>query len=323
MPTVSTFYRRRPGIGWVLALIVVPLLLALIGWSARSHQAVDVATPSPSASPMIPATPTASAPSDPGAGARFGAMSIVRSGNGFTLAGELPDASLKASLAESLRQAMPGAKIVDDLTVTPGVRGPQFAGLGGLFGAALDIPGFSAKLDGDAVTLAGTASSVVTKASAESAARATWPDVTVVDDIRVNAGSASPAAPSVPPAPAGACATLQADITGMLRTPITFATDGFTLDPGSQRLVNQIADKIKACPGVKIAVVGYTDGTGNDGLNVPLSASRAKSVANGLVSDGVAAAGVTSRGAGSANPVAANDTPAGRAQNRRVEITVG
>ena len=59
---------------------------------------------------------------------------------------------------------MPGARIVDNLTVKPGVKGPEFSGLGGLFGAAMDIPGFSVKLDGDTVTLTGTAPSLVAKA---------------------------------------------------------------------------------------------------------------------------------------------------------------
>jgi peptidoglycan-binding protein ArfA len=317
MSTDSRFYRRRPGVGWVVALIAVPLLLALIGWGASngSQKSVELVTPSvgPSASLTIPPAPSAQ-PASPDAGAKFGAMSIVRSGNGFTLTGELPDASLKASLADSLKQAMPGAKIVDGLTVKPGVRGPEFAGLGSVFGAAMDIPGFSAKFDGDTVTLAGTASSVVNKASAESAAKAAWPNVAVVNDIQVAVGTATPA---------GGCASLQADITSLLKTPINFDTGGFTLEAGSQGLVGQIADNVKACPTAKITVVGYTDDTGSDGVNVPLSARRAKTVADALVSDGVAGSGVTSRGAGSAKPVAGNDTPAGRAQNRRVEITVG
>ncbi len=108
----------------------------------------------------------------------------------------------------------------------------------------------------------------------------------------------------------------------MLRTPINFTTDGFTLAADSQQLLSQIAQKVKACPNAKVAVVGHTDNTGNDAINVPLSGNRAKSVADDLISDGIAGEDVTSRGAGSANPVASNDTPAGRAQNRRVEITV-
>ena len=69
--------------------------------------------------------------------------------------------------------------------------------------------------------------------------------------------------------------------------------------------------------------MGHTDDSGNDRVNLPLSVSRAKAVADDLISDGVAASGVTSRGVGSDEPVAGNDSPAGRAQNRRVEITVG
>ena len=57
--------------------------------------------------------------------------------------------------------------------------------------------------------------------------------------------------PPSPPAPApggGPCATLQADITALLRTPINFQTDGFSLTPASQQQLTQIADKLKACP---------------------------------------------------------------------------
>lgn len=319
--TESRFYRRQLGIGWLLALIAVPLLLALIGWSAstRSDESTALALPSvnPSATLTVPAAP-ASPAQRTAAAAPYGAMSIVRSGNGFTLTGEMPDAKLKASLLQSLTQAMPGANIVDQLTVRPGSVGPQFAGLGALFGAALDTPGFAAKLQGDTLTLAGTVSSAATKAAAASAATATWPNAFVVNDIQV-----IPARPgSTVPAPAGACSTLQADVTGLLRTPINFDTDGFTLEPDSRRVVSQIADELKACPGAKVAVVGYTDDAGGDAINLPLSASRANAVAAALVSDGVAQRAVTSRGAGAAAPVAGNDTPAGRAQNRRVEIIV-
>jgi peptidoglycan-binding protein ArfA len=307
----SRFYRRRPGIGWLLALIAVPLLLALIGWGVSDRSAGGVDRALPSVPPS--AAPTADA------GGRFGAMSIVRTGNGFTMTGELPDEGLKTSLPATIRQAMPGANVVDDLTVTPGVKAPEIAGLGSLFGSALEIPGFGAKLVGDTVTLTGTAPSQEAKAAAESAAKVTWPNVPVVNDIRVTGASA----PAQAPGAGGTCSTLQADINGLLTTPITFDTAGSTLTPGSQRLVGRIADKVKACPGVKLTVTGYTDNTGSDSINVPLSAGRAKSVADQLVSDGVAASGVTSSGAGAANPVADNGTLAGRAQNRRVEITVG
>lgn len=127
---------------------------------------------------------------------------------------------------------------------------------------------------------------------------------------------------SVPAMPAGSCSDLQSRINTELNTPLTFETDGYDLTAASKAELTAIADAIKACSDVKIAVIGHTDNTGNDAINVPLSNNRAKSVADFLVSQGVPAGSVSSKGEGSANPVAGNDTEAGRAQNRRTEIKV-
>jgi peptidoglycan-binding protein ArfA len=107
-----------------------------------------------------------------------------------------------------------------------------------------------------------------------------------------------------------------------MRTPITFATDGYTLSPSSGQQLTQVADRLKACQNTHVAVNGYTDNTGNEAINGPLSNSRARSVADFLVSHGVSADQVTAQGFGAADPVASNDTPDGRAQNRRVVIVV-
>ena len=66
---------------------------------------------------------------------------------------------------------------------------------------------------------------------------------------------------------------------------------------------------------------GYTDNTGNDAINNPLSLKRAQSVANYLTENGVQYAQMKNvKGFGSSNPVADNNTVAGRQQNRRVEV---
>jgi peptidoglycan-binding protein ArfA len=69
-------------------------------------------------------------------------------------------------------------------------------------------------------------------------------------------------------------------------------------------------------------VASYTDNTGDDAINKPLSEGRARAVAAFLVAQGVPAGSVAAKGAGSSDPVASNDTEAGRAQNRRTEIKV-
>jgi peptidoglycan-binding protein ArfA len=159
------------------------------------------------------------------------------------------------------------------------------------------------------------------KAAVAAAAATAWPNAKIDSQIQVVA--ATPATPTPPtPAPGGACSSLQADITALLNTPINFDTDGVTLTASSQPVLTQVADKVKGCPDAKIAVNGYTDSSGNDAINIPLSGNRAKSVADFLVSQGVAAGNVTSQGHGSADPIASNDTPDGKAKNRRVEITV-
>jgi outer membrane protein OmpA-like peptidoglycan-associated protein len=69
-----------------------------------------------------------------------------------------------------------------------------------------------------------------------------------------------------------------------------------------------------------IDVSGYTDSTGDDNYNQALSERRAESVGNYLKAQGVIAGRVVTRGFGERNPVASNDTPEGRQQNRRVEL---
>lgn len=326
--TVSRFYRRRPGPAWLLALLAIPLLLGLIGWSGLNKAANDVNASVPSINASATLTPpnvnapNVTAPNVNAPDLNLAPLSILRSGKGFTLTGDLPDISAKAPLIDALKLAFgPDIDITDNLTVKAGVNAPDFSVLGPVLKAAVDIPDFSFDINGDTLTLKGTAPSEDVKAAVEAAAKAAWPTLTIVNDIEVQAPSQAPA--PAPPAPGGGpCATLQADITALLKTPINFQTDGFTLTPASQQQLTQIADKLKGCPDPRVSVVGHTDNTGNDAINIPLSNNRAKAVADYLVSQGVAADRVTSKGVGSSQPIASNDTPAGKAQNRRVDIVV-
>jgi len=320
--TASKLYRRPPGLWWLLGLLAIPLLLGWMGWSGLHREAPEATAPSVEATatltPPEVSTPNVNMPS-----LSFAPLSIVRNGNGFTLTGDLPDLNAKNALLDALRGAF-GADVnlTDNLNIKAGVNAPDFTGLGGLFKAAVDIPDFNFDINGDTLTLTGTAPSEDVKSAVEAAAKAAWPNIKIINNIQVSQAPAPPATPA-PPAPgAGPCASLQADISGLLATPINFQTDGFSLTSESQGQLTQVADKLKACPNSKIAVVGDTDNTGNDAINIPLSDNRAKSVADYLISQGVPAAGITSSGVGSTQPIASNDTPDGRAQNRRVDITV-
>ena len=102
---------------------------------------------------------------------------------------------------------------------------------------------------------------------------------------------------------------------------ILFATNKATLNSTSKGELAKFSAVLKDNDGCYVDIYGHTDSTGNDGINIPLSNSRAISVANYLKSCGVSASQLQNvNGKGSSEPVADNSTSAGRQQNRRVEV---
>lgn len=103
---------------------------------------------------------------------------------------------------------------------------------------------------------------------------------------------------------------------------ILFATNSSTLNAASQGGLTSFAQSLINNPDTNVEIYGHTDSSGNDAINQPLSERRAQSVYNFLLSKGVAGTRMTSQGLGSSMPVADNNTSAGKAQNRRVEIYI-
>lgn len=102
---------------------------------------------------------------------------------------------------------------------------------------------------------------------------------------------------------------------------ILFATNKYDLNNNSKNDLNDLANIMRQNSDVSIDVKGYTDSTGSDAINQPLSLNRAQAVANYLTQNGVPYAQLKNvNGYGSSNPVADNGTEAGRQQNRRVEV---
>ena len=104
---------------------------------------------------------------------------------------------------------------------------------------------------------------------------------------------------------------------------IYFETGRAEIQSRSHSLLDEIADVLKANPAIKkVRIEGHTDNVGNEMTNLRLSQSRAASVRKYLVGAGVAAGRLDSRGFGESYPLTGNDTPDGRAQNRRVEFII-
>ncbi len=103
---------------------------------------------------------------------------------------------------------------------------------------------------------------------------------------------------------------------------ITFAYDSADVQPQFKRTLDQVADTLAQYNQTYIDVYGHTDSTGSDAYNQSLSERRATSVADYLAGRGVQPARIGTRGFGESQPIASNDTDAGRAANRRVEVKI-
>ena len=101
---------------------------------------------------------------------------------------------------------------------------------------------------------------------------------------------------------------------------VLFDTGQATLKPGANLALNRLATYLSSNPQTKVLIEGHTDSRGSDAYNEALSERRARAVATELESRGIPAAQVQTMGRGKNYPVASNDTPEGRQQNRRVEI---
>lgn len=94
------------------------------------------------------------------------------------------------------------------------------------------------------------------------------------------------------------------------------------IKPNMQPVLNRLAQTLNQNPVTQVRIIGHTDSTGSDAINNPLSVNRAAATRNYLAGMGVASQRMSIDGMGAAAPVASNDSAAGRAQNRRVEIFV-
>lgn len=114
---------------------------------------------------------------------------------------------------------------------------------------------------------------------------------------------------------------LEANAVVVLRN-IFFASNQYTLQPASATELDKLVKLLSENPAMQAEIGGHTDNVGADADNQLLSENRAKAVVEYLVQKGIAAGRLKAKGFGETKPVDANDTEAGRAQNRRTELKV-
>lgn len=103
---------------------------------------------------------------------------------------------------------------------------------------------------------------------------------------------------------------------------IGFTSSSYQLDASIHNTLRGVARILVEYPDTSLVIDGHTDSTGGDNLNQVLSERRAESVRSYLISQGVASGRAIARGNGERYPLCTNDTTAGRACNRRVEIQI-
>ena len=103
-------------------------------------------------------------------------------------------------------------------------------------------------------------------------------------------------------------------------TGIKFDVAKATIKPESMGTINYVVKMMTEHPELNFSVEGHTDSDGEPASNQKLSEARAKSVLDALVKAGISANRLSSKGYGETKPMTANDTPEGKAQNRRVEF---
>jgi len=103
---------------------------------------------------------------------------------------------------------------------------------------------------------------------------------------------------------------------------VLFRSGSFELLPGARERLAKVSGIVLAYPSLHVAVEGHTDSIGTDDYNQQLSEHRATSVRDYLVQQGISTSAIEARGFGKTEPIATNDTPEGRQQNRRVELVL-
>jgi outer membrane protein OmpA-like peptidoglycan-associated protein len=155
------------------------------------------------------------------------------------------------------------------------------------------------------------------------------PEDDVDNDSVPDAVDACPKVPGKPnkidPKRNGCPTTIDVDESGNIKVlqRVQFQVGTATILPDSFPILQEVADYLKATPGIKkMAVEGHTDNTGSLALNKSLSQQRAEACMKWLVAHGIAADRLQAKGYGPDKPLVDNDTPENRAKNRRTEFNI-
>ncbi|MEP9347338.1 OmpA family protein [Xanthobacter sp. KR7-225] len=240
-------------------------------------------------------------------------FAVRREGDALTLSGFYPDEAAHQALRATLERDFLKEKLTDVSAIGGGApKGFLDAAQAGLSQLARLGTG-EMRLSDTQMRLSGTVlrPGADAEIAGELARRLQAPFTTEV---------ALEAAPPGAPATAPECQKSVNDL--LVRATILFDSGSPRIDRRSLGLLDRLAFSLARCPGTIVEITGHTDSDGAAAANQLLSEMRAEAVVGYLADAGIARGRLSGAGYGTARPVAPNDTEAGKALNRRIEITV-
>lgn len=269
-------------------------------------------------------------------------FSLADGADGVVVRGAVPDEEARAALLAAVEARFPGREVRDEITVGAAAAAGWQPGVIALLGALGEVPAGTlsdggiavepdADGDGGAIVLRGRVPDADAKTQAEArAAEAVTPPWTVRSELVVGASAAAAdsaaagtqvelADPGDPDVQAAQMALREVFAVGA----VEFETGTSRLTDASLDLLDEASGVLRRFGSVTAEVQGHTDSEGGAASNLRLSEQRADAVRRYLSDAGVERDRLTVRGFGEDEPIASNDTPEGRARNRRVVFRLG
>ena len=231
----------------------------------------------------------------------------------LTLSGYVPDNNVHAAIAAAAARKFYSEKVVDNLKASVGAPGgfaaavvPALGALSRLSTGTLVVSDREVRLSGDALY----------DAAASQIRAGLTKDFPQGFQLKADISVKPPSAP----VDATVCQQLFSEL--LAKGNIRFESGRADILADSAGLLDGLIETALRCPAANIEIAGHTDADGDDASNQMLSEKRAQAVADYLVRAGLPADRFKAVGYGSTQPVAANDTDEGKAQNRRIEFLV-
>jgi Outer membrane protein and related peptidoglycan-associated (lipo)proteins len=294
---------------WFPALVALIAIAAYFAWQTPTQRGTHPAQPA-----MAPA-PIAKTPAT---------LSITNTDGQVRYGGKVADETTRDQVEAALKQAFGDGNLRGTLSIDPGTEAAAWLAKLSTALNALNIPGVEAVFEGKNIFVGGLADAdlAALQERLKSIFGADFSFASLLD--RVSAAIANARAQTL-----SALATLKAGFTGpdlvkaLNFAIINFETGSANVTADARALLERVAASMKAAPETTIIeIAGHTDTTGDAATNQTLSEQRAQTVRSILVESGVPETVVIAKGYGDTRPIASNDTPDGRFQNRRIEFIV-